>query len=264
MYVWGGAVQVFPHSIPGVSASRCGFASVAFSLLVAVPAVAWAAPAPLAFADVQKLAENPRCGRAEPGSEFARRIAAIAIHESGGDPFIIGVNADRAQGLPAAAVRSATPGEAAAKARVLLAQGRSIDLGLMQINSAQLANHGLTVEKVFDACRNVAAGADHYARDVRAVWNLAHRRYNTGTVERGAAYAADVERVLARVPAIQLAGDAPPAPPAADPEQVAAPVPRRPPLRLEDALHATPPVSDDGDNDGMGDALHHSTRKVEQ
>ena len=45
--------------------------------------------------------------------------------------------------------------------------------------------------------RSMAAGADHYADDVRAVWNLAHRHYNTGTVERGAAYAADVERVLA-------------------------------------------------------------------
>lgn len=154
--------------------------------------------APLTFADAQRLAENPQCGQAEPGSEFAKRIAAIAIHESGGDPFIIGVNADRVQGLPTAAVRSATPVEAAAKARALLAQGRSIDLGLMQINSAQLARHGLTVEEAFDACRNVAAGADHYAADVQAVWSLAHRRYNTGSTERGAAYAAGVEQVLNR------------------------------------------------------------------
>lgn len=112
---------------------------------------------------------------------------------------MIGVNADRARGLAAAAIRSATPQEAAAKAAGLLAQGRSIDLGLMQINATNLARHGLTVETVFDACRNMAAGANHYADDVRAVWTLAHRRYNTGSTERGAAYAASVEQVLARV-----------------------------------------------------------------
>lgn len=153
----------------------------------------------LTVAAVLALATDQRCGAAAPGSEFASRLAAIAIHESGGDALVIGVNADRAQGLPAAAVRSATPAEAAKKARALLAQGRSLDLGLMQINSANLTRHGLTVETAFDACRNVAAGADHYADDVRAVWTLAHRRYNTGSTERGAAYAASVEQVLARV-----------------------------------------------------------------
>lgn len=49
----------------------------------------------------------------------------------------------------------------------------------------------------------MAAGADHYAADVRAVWSLAHRRYNTGSTERGAAYAAGVEQVLNRVRAQQ-------------------------------------------------------------
>jgi len=180
--------------------------------------------APLTFDDAQRVAQDPRCGRAEPGSEFARRLAAIAIHESGGDPLVIGVNADRAQGLSAAAVRSATPVEAAAKARALLAQGRSIDLGLMQINSAQLARHGLTVEEAFDTCRNVAAGADHYAADVQAVWSLAHRRYNTGSIERGAAYAAGVEQVLNRA-RMQQAGLPAPAP---MPQQPPAPPPCAP------------------------------------
>lgn len=155
---------------------------------------------PLAFDDVQKVAEDSRCGRADRGSEFARRLPATAIHESGGDPLVIGVNADRARGLPAAAIRSATPQEATARAAALIAQGRSVDLGLMQINSGQLARHGLTLDAAFDACRNMAARADHYADDVRAVWTLAHRRYNTGSTARGAAYAAGIERVLTRVP----------------------------------------------------------------
>jgi len=199
--VRGGSVPVFPSSISGVSASRCRVATVALCLLAAVPVAARAAPSSLTFDDAQKVAQDTRCGRAEPGSEFARRLAAIAIHESGGDPLVIGVNADRARGLPAAAIRSTTPQQAAARAAALLVEGRSIDLGLMQINSGQLAQHGLTLDVAFDACRSMAAGADHYADDVRAVWSLAHRRYNTGGTERGAAYAASIERVLARVPA---------------------------------------------------------------
>ena len=153
----------------------------------------------LGLAAILALAADPRCGAAPAGSEFQSRLAAIALHESGGDPLVIGVNADRARGLPAAAIRSATPQEAATRAAALVAQGRSIDLGLMQINSGQLAGHGLTVETAFDACRNMAVGAGHYAADVQAVWTLAHRRYNTGSTERGAAYAAGVEQVLNRM-----------------------------------------------------------------
>jgi len=212
-----------------------------------------AAPSSLTFDDAQKVAQDPRCGRAEPGSEFARRLAAIALHESGGDPLVIGVNADRVRGLPATAIRSTTPQQAAARAAALLVEGRSIDLGLMQINSGQLAQHGLTLDASFDACRNMAAGADHYAADVQAVWNLAARRYNTGGTERGAAYAAGVEQVLARVrnPAIQIAG---PYRAPATPEDTVAPEPPRPPPGMEDALHAGPPVPDDAA--GLVDAFH--------
>ena len=153
----------------------------------------------LAIATLMALATNPACGRADPDREFAQRLAAIAIKESGGDPLVIGVNPDASRGLPGGAVRSATAQEAASKARGLIAQGRSIDLGLMQINSANLARHGLTVETAFDQCANMRAGADHYAADVASVWSLAHRRYNTGGTTGGAAYAAGVEQVLARV-----------------------------------------------------------------
>lgn len=227
----------------------------------------------LGLAAVLALAADPRCGAAPAGSEFQSRLAAIALHESGGDPLVIGVNADRARGLPAMAIRSATPQEAAAQAAALIAQGRSVDLGLMQINSGQLAGHGLTIETAFDACRNMAAGADHYAADVQAVWSLAHRRYNTGSTERGADYAAGVEQVLNRVrtqqgtlpaSAIQLAADGSAPLLLAKPEEAAVPVPRRPTPRLEDALHATSPVSDEADKDDLGDALHHPNQEVKK
>lgn len=168
--------------------------------------------AALTLTAILALATDPHCGAAAPDGEFASRLAAIAIHESGGDPLVIGVNADPAHGLPAATIHSATLQEAAARAGALMAQGRSIDLGLMQVNSGQLARHGLTLETAFDACRNMAAGADHYAEDVRMVWNLAHRRYNTGSTERGSAYAASVERVLNRVQAQQSTLPAPSTP----------------------------------------------------
>ena len=182
----------------------------------------------LTLATVLALAIDPRCGAAAAGGEFASRLAAIAIHESGGDPLIIGVNADRARGLPAAAIHSATPQEAAARAAALLAQGRSIDLGLMQINSEQLAHHGLTIESAFDACSSMAAGADHYADDVRAIWTLAHRRYNTGSTERGAAYAAGVEQILNRVRVQQASPFASAAQLTSVPQQPPAPPPCAP------------------------------------
>jgi len=182
----------------------------------------------LGLAAVLALAADPRCGAAPAGSEFQSRLAAIAIHESGGDPLVIGVNADRARGLPATAIRSATPQEAAARAAALLVQGRSIDLGLMQVNSGQLARHGLTIENAFDACRSMAAGADHYAADVQAVWSLAHRRYNTGGTERGGAYAAGVEQVLNRVRTQQSGLPASPTPLTTVPQQPPAPPPCAP------------------------------------
>ena len=175
--------------------------------------------AALSLAAVMALATDPRCGAAPPDSEFASRLTAIALHESGGDPFVIGVNAIRERGLPAAAVRSTTAQEAATRARALIAQGRSLDLGLMQINTAQLARHGLTVETAFDACASMAAGADHFAGDVQAVWSLAHRRYNTGSTERGAAYAAGIEQVLARVRARRATLPASPQPTTLVPQQ---------------------------------------------
>jgi len=169
----------------------------------------------------------PTCIAASPipdanDSRMSAIRCAANLTPMGGDPLVIGVNADPARGLPATALRSTTPQEAATRAATLLAQGRSIDLGLMQINSGQLARHGLTVQTAFGACRNMAAGAARYAGDVQAVWTLAHRRYNTGSTERGAAYAAGIEEVLSRVRAQQAAAPVAPAPP---PQQPSGPPP---------------------------------------
>ena len=163
----------------------------------------------LALAAVLSLATNPQCGAATPGSELARRLQAIAVHESGddrtfADPLAIGVNANPEAGLPAVQLHSATAQEAIAKAHLLSAQGRSFDLGLMQVNNGSLEQDGLTIDTAFDACRNMAAGASHFIANIHAVLNSAHRLYNTGSTERGAGYASAIEAVLTR---IQAAGD---------------------------------------------------------
>lgn len=165
----------------------------------------------LGVASIMALAVNPQCGAAIPESEFSARLVAIALHESaGGNPLAIGVNADPARGLPAGSFSPSTPAKAIEIARALIAQHRSVDLGLMAINSGQMARHGLTVETAFDSCASMRAGAEHYAADVSAaaLYDLAHRRYNTGGFQGGAAYVAAIKAQLRKVRG-QVAAPAP-------------------------------------------------------
>lgn len=155
------------------------------------------------------LIANPACGNVPASSELAQHLVATALTESGGDQYAIGVNSNPARGLPAAKVTSTTAGEAVAKASALIAQGRNIDLGLMQINLHQLDRHHLTLRMAFDECSNVAAGAQHLADDYRTVWNLAHRFYNCGRTDCGEAYA---QIVTAKLGAVSAADSAPPVP----------------------------------------------------
>jgi type IV secretion system protein VirB1 len=98
-------------------------------------------------------------------------LAAVARAESGFDTLAIGVN-----GSGGGRVRSATVDEAATRARTLIGAGRSVDLGLLQINSRNLAWLNMTVEDAFDPCRSAAAGARMLT---------AFSRYNTGSPNRG-------------------------------------------------------------------------------
>lgn len=121
---------------------------------------------------------------------------AIIEVESGGNPLAIGDNTLR---------KSFTPRderEAISLATELLAQGHSIDLGLMQINSCHLAPLRLSVQELFDPCRNIRVGtrilADFYRRyqggDPTYTLMKALSAYNTGQAWRGEGY---VNRILA-------------------------------------------------------------------
>ena len=151
-------------------------------------------------------------------------LASIARAESAF--AVLALNVNRLVGQQP---RATTPQEAARLAEGYVAQGYSVDLGLMQVNSANLPRLGLTFAEVLDPCTNIGAGArilrEGYAAAVQAepgqpqrALRVAFSRYNTGHPERGFAngYVRRVEAVAeVVVPAIQLAGtpSARPAPP---------------------------------------------------
>lgn len=161
-------------------------------------------------------------------------VAAFAEAESHLEPFAIGDN-DTGQSY-----RPASAAAAVALATSLLSQHHSLDLGIMQINSANLSRVGLTVATAFDPGQSIRAGAvilaDAYQRcrrngtvEEQVALRCAASVYNTGRETAGITngYQARVWRVAAQlVPAIQIAGDAapsaPPAPIAPQPAPAAA------------------------------------------
>lgn len=113
-------------------------------------------------------------------------LAAIAGAESGFNTLAIHDNTTR-QSMAALD----TPG-AVATATALIAAGHSVDLGLMQIDSANLGRLGLTVATAFDACSSVRAAGTVLSGDYQpdgagrqAALLAALSRYNTGTAWLG-------------------------------------------------------------------------------
>jgi type IV secretion system protein VirB1 len=118
-------------------------------------------------------------------------LEAVIEVESRGDALALHVNGQATQPH-----RPADAREAAVLARNYIAQGYSVDLGLMQVNSRNLPALGYTVEEVLnDPCTNIRAGAAvltaDYAAAVRvhgegqAALQAALSAYNTGDFNRG-------------------------------------------------------------------------------
>lgn len=103
-------------------------------------------------------------------------------------------------------IHAATMAEAVSIARGLLLAGRSVDLGLGQINSANLGRLGLTAETAFEPCNNLAAAASVLTSaytdaaetmgEGRTALRVAFSAYNTGNWGSGFrnGYVARVER----------------------------------------------------------------------
>lgn len=137
-------------------------------------------------------------------------LLSIVQVESEFNPLAIGVN-----GAPRVTVNVTTKEQAVARASALIDAGRSVDLGLAQINSRNLGWLGLSVADAFDPCRNLAAAAQvlqaGYApsegADPQPALLRALSRYNTGDARRGFAngYVAKVTQAAAQiVPALRV------------------------------------------------------------
>ena len=117
-------------------------------------------------------------------------LQAIIQVESRGNPLALNVNKLAGRAPPASTLL-----EAAATARFYIAKGYSVDLGLMQVNSRNLARLGLSVEQVLDPCTNIRAGAAILTPAYQAAARIhgegqtallaALSAYNTGTFTRG-------------------------------------------------------------------------------
>jgi len=117
-------------------------------------------------------------------------MAAIVRTESSFKPLAIGIN-----GGAKLARQPENKAEAVATAKWLIANGYNIDMGLGQVNSANLPKLGMSVENIFDPCQNIAASATilhgNYTRaksqtqDDQAALHAALSAYNTGSFTRG-------------------------------------------------------------------------------
>jgi type IV secretion system protein VirB1 len=97
-------------------------------------------------------------------------VTDLARAESRLEPYAIHDNAANVSVYPQ------TLEQALPMAREMLRLGHSVDLGLMQVNSANFRWLGLTAETALDPCTNVRAGASVLQ---------AFSRYNTGSPIRG-------------------------------------------------------------------------------
>ena len=146
-------------------------------------------------------------------------VVPLVVTESGGDDLSINVNRGPR-------VRAGSIAEGAALVRRYMAQGYTVDVGLAQINSANFARLGVSVEQVFDPCTNLRLASSmlqegyslasrHYSGldAISATYSL----YNTGTLTRGFrnGYVSRVWSAASGMGTIQAAPPIPGAPPVA-------------------------------------------------
>jgi type IV secretion system protein VirB1 len=136
-------------------------------------------------------------------------IASIAKAESGLDALAVHDNTSGAEYTPealGAAIALATS--------LIVAQHHNVDLGLMQVNSANLAAVGLSIRDAFDACHSMRAGGEILSQAFHHALRAALSTYNTGDPNRGITngYVARVEAAATAVPAIAAFAPAGPAP----------------------------------------------------
>jgi type IV secretion system protein VirB1 len=121
-------------------------------------------------------------------------IQAIIKVESAGNPLAININTKNGVKLRPT-IKIKTMEDAIAVTYAAMRLGHTVDMGYMQINSANLPKLGYTVENIFYPCANIKAGADilssAYARALpkhkneQAALMAALSIYNTGNPRDG-------------------------------------------------------------------------------
>ena len=125
-----------------------------------------------------------------PASVSPDTLQAIIHTESADNPLALNVN-----GRMRLQYQPKSRDDAIGWSMWLIKRGYSIDMGLMQINSRQLARFNMTAADAFDACKNIRTGAailtEHYSRATqthgqgREALLHAISAYNTGNFEGG-------------------------------------------------------------------------------
>ena len=88
-------------------------------------------------------------------------VEAIIQAESSGNPWAVNVNVRNGQAQPLL-VPARSRDEAVAQATQLHADGYSFDVGLMQVNSANVSRLGVSIGQAFDVCTNLDMGTTVY------------------------------------------------------------------------------------------------------
>lgn len=121
-------------------------------------------------------------------------IQQIIRVESAGNPLAVNINTRNGVKLKPAA-KITTPEHAIAVTYAAIARGHTVDMGYMQVNSANLPKLGYTVEDMFNPCKNLTAGARVLEaaylqmlprhRNEQAALSAALSIYNTGNSRNG-------------------------------------------------------------------------------
>ena len=149
----------------------------------------------------------------------ARTLVTVASAESRLDPYAIHVN-----GGSNLVYHPGTAAAAVARATALRAEGFNFDMGLGQVNVTNMAWLGLSFDRAFEPCANLAAAgrvltrsyalAARQSAEPQRALRIAFSFYNTGRSDRGFAngYVRRIEREGARiVPQVDSAWRAAPA-----------------------------------------------------
>lgn len=121
-------------------------------------------------------------------------IQQIIRVESAGNPYAVNINTRNGVKLKPAE-KITTPEHAIAVTYAAMARGHTVDMGYMQVNSANLVKLGYTVEDMFNPCKNLTAGARVLEvaylqmlpkhRNEQAALSAALSIYNTGNSRNG-------------------------------------------------------------------------------